>query len=150
MPNRPAVLYHTSLHVCVLNTAALREAGFADGQPDPPGGAFGRDSEGRLDGVVYEAPMFALFEARIRRDIAQADGAGATIIETAGERLAGFGLTSACDADMRRDTFAAFAEADAAGRFASGSTGWSCTTRWTGSSAPGCRAAIPASWPPRP
>ncbi len=72
VPNRPAVLYHTSLHVCVLNTAALREAGFADGQPDPPGGAFGRDSEGRLDGVVYEAPMFALFEARIRRDIAPA------------------------------------------------------------------------------
>jgi predicted amidohydrolase YtcJ len=116
VPNRPAVLYHTSLHVCVLNTAALLEAGFADGQPDPPGGAFGRDSEGRLDGVVYEAPMFALFEARIRRDIAQAGAAGATIIETAGERLAGFGLTSACDADMRRDTFAAFAEADAAGQ----------------------------------
>ena len=116
VPNRPAVLYHTSLHVCVLNTAALQEAGFADGQPDPPGGAFGRDSEGRLDGVVYEAPMFALFEARIRRDIAQASAAGAKIIETAGERLAGFGLTSACDADMRRDTFAAFAEADAAGQ----------------------------------
>ena len=122
VPNRPAVLYHTSLHVCVLNTAALREAGFADSQPDPPGGAFGRDSEGRLDGVLYEAPMFALFEARIRHDIAQVDAAGAAraagakIIETAGERLAGFGLTSACDADMRRDTFAAFAEADAAGR----------------------------------
>src|SRR5215470_16505307 len=37
VPGRPAVLYHTSLHACVLNTAALREAGFADGQPDPPG-----------------------------------------------------------------------------------------------------------------
>ncbi len=115
VPNRPAVLYHTSLHVCVLNTAALQEAGFADGQPDPPGGAFGRDSEGRLDGVVYEAPMFALFEQNIRRDMARAAGAGARIIETAGERLAAFGLTAACDADMRRDTFAAFAEADAAG-----------------------------------
>jgi predicted amidohydrolase YtcJ len=116
VPNRPAVLYHTSLHVCVLNTAALQEAGFADGQPDPPGGAFGRDSEGRLDGVVYEAPMFALFEQNIRRDIARAGAAGTTIVQTAGERLAGFGLTSACDADMRRDTFAAFAEADAAGQ----------------------------------
>ncbi|HEY1004342.1 MAG TPA: amidohydrolase family protein, partial [Streptosporangiaceae bacterium] len=115
VPNRPAVLYHTSLHVCVLNTAALREAGFADGQPDPPGGAFGRDSEGRLDGVLYEAPMFALFEQNIRRDLAQAATAGAKLVETAGERLASFGLTSACDADMRRDTFAAFAEADAAG-----------------------------------
>jgi predicted amidohydrolase YtcJ len=120
VPNRPAVLYHTSLHVCVLNTPALREAGFAEGQPDPPGGAFGRDREGRLDGVVYEAPMFALFEQNIRRDIARAGTAGAgtagaKIIETAGERLAAFGLTAACDADMRRDTFAAFAEADAAG-----------------------------------
>ena len=54
VPNRPAVLYHTSLHACVLNTAALREAGLADGQPDPPGGQFGRDREGRLDGVVFE------------------------------------------------------------------------------------------------
>ena len=44
VPGRPAVLYHTSLHACVLNTAALREAGFADRQPDPAGGAFGRDS----------------------------------------------------------------------------------------------------------
>ena len=26
VPGRPAVLYHTSLHACVLNTAALREA----------------------------------------------------------------------------------------------------------------------------
>jgi predicted amidohydrolase YtcJ len=115
VPNRPAVLYHTSLHVCVLNTAALREAGLADDQPDPPGGAFGRDSEGRLDGVVYEAPMFALFEQNIRRDLAQAAAAGVKLVETAGERLASFGLTSACDADMRRDTFAAFAEADAGG-----------------------------------
>jgi predicted amidohydrolase YtcJ len=110
------VLYHTSLHACVLNTAALRAAGFADGQPDPPGGGFGRDREGRLDGVVYEAPMFALFEQNLRRDIARM-GAGARggLVQAAGERLAAFGLTSACDADMRRDTFAAFAEADAGG-----------------------------------
>ncbi len=30
VPDRPAVLYHTSLHACVLNTAALRAAGFDD------------------------------------------------------------------------------------------------------------------------
>jgi predicted amidohydrolase YtcJ len=116
VPGRPAVLYHTSLHACVLNPTALREAGFADRQPDPPGGAFGRDSQGRLDGVVYEAPMFALFEQNLRRDIARM-GAGADggLVQAAGQRLAAFGLTAACDADMRRDTFAAFAEADAGG-----------------------------------
>ncbi len=113
VPDRPAVLYHTSLHACVLNSAALRAAGFADGQPDPPGGAFGRDEEGRLDGVVFEAPMFALFEENLRRDIGRMSGVG--LVQAAGQRLAALGLTAACDADLRRDTFAAFAEADAAG-----------------------------------
>jgi predicted amidohydrolase YtcJ len=116
VPHRPTVLYHTSLHACVLNTAALAEAGFADGQPDPAGGAFGRDSDGRLDGVVYERPMFALFEENLRADLARMDAAArARLVQVAGRRLAAFGLTAACDADMRRDSLAAFAEADAAG-----------------------------------
>src|SRR6202046_4519185 len=34
VPDRPAVVYHTSLHACVLNTAGLRGAGFAAGQPE--------------------------------------------------------------------------------------------------------------------
>src|SRR5690349_15843800 len=89
VPGRPAVLYHTSLHACVLNTAALREAGFADTEPDPPGGAFGRDREGRLDGVVFEAPMFALFAQNLHRDMARM-GAGADggLVQAAGRRLA--------------------------------------------------------------
>jgi predicted amidohydrolase YtcJ len=116
VPNRPAVVYHTSLHACVLNTAALREAGFADEQPDPPGGAFGRDREGRLDGVVFEGPMFALFERNLRHDLARMGAArSARVAEMAGQRLAALGLTAACEADMRRDSFGAFAEADASG-----------------------------------
>jgi len=116
VPGRPAVLYHTSLHACVLNTAALREAGFADGQPDPPGGAFGRDREGRLDGVLYEAPMFALFARNLHRDLARmSDDTGSGLIGAAGRKLSSFGISSACDADLRRETFAAFAAADAAG-----------------------------------
>ncbi len=116
VPDRPAVLYHTSLHACVLNSAALRAAGFADGQPDPPGGAFGRDRDGRLDGVVFEGPMFALFERNLREDITRMSAAGrARLMGRAGQHLAALGITAACDADLRRDTFAAFAEADQAG-----------------------------------
>ena len=116
VPHRPAVVYHTSLHACVLNTAALREAGFADRQPDPPGGAFGRDREGRLDGVIFEGPMFALFERNLRHDLARMGAAkAAQVVEMAGQRLAAFGVTAACEADMRRDSFGAFAEADANG-----------------------------------
>ena len=116
VPHRPAVVYHTSLHACVLNTAALREAGFADGQPDPPGGAFGRDREGRLDGVIFEGPMFALFERNLRHDLARMGAAqAAQVVQMAGQRLAALGVTAACEADMRRDSFGAFAEADANG-----------------------------------
>ena len=116
VPDRPAVLYHTSLHACVLNSAALRAAGFADGQPDPPDGVFGRDSEGRLDGVVFEGPMFALFERNLREDITRMGAAErGRLMQRAGQHLAALGITAACDADLRRDTFAAFAEADQAG-----------------------------------
>jgi predicted amidohydrolase YtcJ len=116
VPERPAVIYHTSLHACVLNSAALREAGFQDGQPDPPGGALGRDEQGRLDGVLFERPMFQLFERNMARDIAAMTAAERVeLASKAGRKLAAFGLTAVCDADTRRDTLTAFAEADAAG-----------------------------------
>jgi predicted amidohydrolase YtcJ len=41
--------------------------------------------------------------------------ARARLVSGAGHRLAAFGVTAACDADMRTDTFAAYAEADADG-----------------------------------
>src|SRR5579862_784098 len=116
VPNRPAVVYHTSLHACVLNTAALREAGFADQQPDPAGGRFGRDRDGRLDGVVFERPMFELFERNLRQDLARMGAAERNrLVARASRELASFGLTAACDADMRRNSFDAYASADASG-----------------------------------
>jgi predicted amidohydrolase YtcJ len=116
VPDRPAVIYHTSLHVCVLNSAALREAGFADGQPDPPDGTFGRDDQGRLDGVLFEGPMFRVFSGKLRDDLAGMDAAArARVVRRAGERLASLGLTAACDADLRCPSLAAYAEVDAAG-----------------------------------
>ena len=116
VPDRPAVIYHTSLHACVLNSAALREAGFADGQPDPPDGAFGRDEQGRLTGVVFEGPMFRVFADRLRDDLAGMDAAArGRVVRRAGQRLASLGITAACDADLRCPTLAAYAEADADG-----------------------------------
>src|ERR1700758_709462 len=116
VPDRPVVLYHTSLHACVLNSAALREAGFADGQPDPPDGTFGRDDQGRLTSVLFEGPMFRVLGDRLRHDLARMDAAGrARVVRSAGERLAALGITAACDAALRCQTFAAYAEADDAG-----------------------------------
>jgi hypothetical protein len=116
VPDRPAVVYHTSLHACVLNTAGLRAAGFADGQPDPPGGAFARDAEGRLTGVIFEGPMFHLFEQNLHHDLGElGPDQRARVVATAGQRLAALGVTAVCEADLRRDSFTAFAEADEAG-----------------------------------
>jgi len=116
VPGRPAILFHTSLHACVLNTPALREAGFEDRQPDPPGGRFGRDREGRLDGVVYEGPTFGLLWGGLRRDMDRMSAAArAGFVAGAGQHFAALGVTAACDADTRRDSLTAYAEADERG-----------------------------------
>jgi predicted amidohydrolase YtcJ len=116
VPGRPAILFHTSLHACVLNTPALREAGFDDRQPDPPGGRFGRDREGRLDGVVYEGPTFTLFWDGLRRDMEQMGAAArAGLVARVAQHFAALGVTAACDADTRRDSLTAYAEADERG-----------------------------------
>jgi predicted amidohydrolase YtcJ len=116
VPGRPAILFHTSLHACVLNTPALREAGLEDRQPDPPGGRFGRDHEGRLDGVVYEGPTFSLLWSGLRRDMERMNAAQrAALVARAGQHFAALGVTAACDADTRRTSLTAYAEADEQG-----------------------------------
>ena len=116
VPGRPAILFHTSLHACVLNTRALREAGFDDRQPDPPGGRFGRDREGRLDGVVYEGPTFTLLWGGLRRDMERMSAVQrAGLVARAVRHFAALGVTAACDADTRRASLTAYAEADEQG-----------------------------------
>ena len=116
VPGRPAILFHTSLHACVLNTPALREAGFGDRQPDPPGGRFGRDREGRLDGVVYEGPTFSMLWGGLRRDMERMSAVQrAALVAKAGQHFAALGVTAACDADTRRASLTAYTEADEQG-----------------------------------
>ena len=113
VPDRPVILFHTSLHACVLNTIALREAGFDDRQPDPPGGRFGRDREGQLDGVIHEGPTFTLLWGSLRRDMQRMSAAArAGLVARAAQHFAALGITAACDADTRRDSLTAYAEAD--------------------------------------
>ena len=116
VPGRPAILFHTSLHACVLNTPALREAGLDDRQPDPPGGRLGRDREGRLDGLVYEGPTFTLLWGGLRRDMERMSAAQrAGLVARAARHFATRGVTAACDADTRRASLTAYAEADEQG-----------------------------------
>lgn len=63
-PNHPVFIQHTSGHLGVANSMALEIAGINKDISDPQGGHYGRDSAGRLNGVIYEmaamAPIMAV------------------------------------------------------------------------------------------
>jgi predicted amidohydrolase YtcJ len=60
--DRPALVVQVAGHWAVASSAALAAAGIDDSEP-PPGGAYGRDGAGHLNGVVYERAMDRVFAA---------------------------------------------------------------------------------------
>ncbi len=57
-PNHPVLVVHVSGHWAVANSKALEAGGIDDASEAPPGGEFGRDATGRLNGILYEQAMF--------------------------------------------------------------------------------------------
>lgn len=53
-PDHPVIIHHRGGHTAYVNSAAIRKAGVAENAPDPPGGHFGRDAAGRLNGQLLE------------------------------------------------------------------------------------------------
>jgi predicted amidohydrolase YtcJ len=53
----PVHVMHVAGHWGVVNSAALVLAGINEESEDPPGGAFGRDASGNLNGIVYERAL---------------------------------------------------------------------------------------------
>lgn len=90
---RPILLRHSSGHAAVANSAALRLAGVSEDEPDPPGGAFGRDASGRLDGLLLEHA-----EERVSgASPGPTPGEMVEAILRAGESMRAFGITAASD-----------------------------------------------------
>jgi hypothetical protein len=115
--DRPCVLYQVSLHACVVNSAGLRELGYDDATPDPPGGRLGRAADGRLDGALYEQPMFDLSTRNYARHFAALDAAGRiAAAERAARHYASLGITSCTDAAIDPTGFGLLRGAEAAGR----------------------------------
>ncbi|ROS01496.1 hypothetical protein EDC56_1938 [Sinobacterium caligoides] len=50
----PIFVWHVSGHMAVVNSKALTLAGITDSSKPPLGGHYGRDSEGRLNGLIEE------------------------------------------------------------------------------------------------
>jgi predicted amidohydrolase YtcJ len=100
VPDRPCVVYHRSMHACILNSAGLREVGL-DLPEDPPFGKLGRDASGRPNGSVYELPMFELFADTSARFLGPLDTARHTEqVHRAAALFLAQGVTTVMDADL--------------------------------------------------
>lgn len=54
-PDNPVCIVHVSGHNVLVNSLALEMAGVDDNTPDPDGGKFVRDAQGRITGYAYDA-----------------------------------------------------------------------------------------------
>jgi hypothetical protein len=107
VPANPLYLHHISGHGVVVNGAALTAAGVDDTEPDPAGGHFGRDEQGRLDGLCMDAAMGLVvptdveigthgpnFHTRVT------DEALVRAVDRAGTAFLAAGITTVCDAQV--------------------------------------------------
>jgi predicted amidohydrolase YtcJ len=90
---RPILLRHANGHASVANTAALRLAGVRPDEPDPPGGAFGRDAAGSLTGLLLERAHEAVTAKAPEPTFEEMVAA----VLRAGERMSKLGITTATD-----------------------------------------------------
>ncbi len=58
-PQNPVFVQHVSGHWAVTNSKGLEAGGVNEETPDPKGGAYGRDAQSRLNGILYEEAEFA-------------------------------------------------------------------------------------------
>ena len=89
----PILLRHVNGHASVANTAALIAAGVGDSTEDPKGGAYVRDSSGRLTGVLLERAHEHVSDAAPMPTMEQRVAA----VVRASEEMARFGITCASD-----------------------------------------------------
>jgi predicted amidohydrolase YtcJ len=59
-PDHPVVLSGWTGHYYILNSAAMRKVALKDNEPDPLGGRYVRDANGRFTGVTLEYATFRL------------------------------------------------------------------------------------------
>ena len=63
--DHPLQLFHTSGHNVLVNSLVLQRSGVDDQTPDPPGGRFVRDDEGRLTGLCLDAACGAVVPTEV-------------------------------------------------------------------------------------
>ncbi len=116
----PIMVLHVAGHWGVVNSKALELGGIGESSEAPPGGKFGRDGNGRLNGILFETAIFDFAypqATRLPQTIAPAS--------TPEDRLRGLqlamrafhaaGITSVTDAMIGPDDIALLQEAQRRG-----------------------------------
>lgn len=93
VPDRPAIVLDNLGHAVWTNSAGLELAGIAADASDPQGGAFHRDRDGNLTGLLLEDAQQLVRNASAPDDQANYEGLLAALAE-----LAAHGVTTVSDA----------------------------------------------------
>ena len=105
-PNHPVEVNHRGGHTSYVNSLALKQAGVTETTPDPPGGKFGRDNNGKLTGKILERASRAFSIPSGYTDQDYTDG-----VKLISQMLSKSGITSAHDAGGSTRDLKAYQEA---------------------------------------
>ncbi len=89
VPDRPVIIEDETGHVAIANSKALELSGITDDTPDPVGGYFGRNEDGKLNGLLYETAMQEVFRNSPNYTLEEVTAAGAAVFP----RMHALGIT---------------------------------------------------------
>ena len=97
-PNHPVYLTAKSLHAAWVNSRALTLANIDKSAADPANGYFGRDSKGKLNGILFEGAMSLVEKVIPEPNMQQVKKA----VYKAQKKLLSFGITGVHDFDRQK------------------------------------------------
>jgi predicted amidohydrolase YtcJ len=105
--DHPLYLHHISGHAALVNGTGFALAGVPAEIPDPPGGRFDRDRDGRLTGLCFDAAMGLVMPTAVdvgthgpNFHVRSSPSELVDAVERAGRAFLGAGLTTVCDAQV--------------------------------------------------
>ena len=93
IPDKPAFFWETSGHAALVNSKALEVVGITDDSPDPIGGHYVKDENGKLTGVLRELAAHVVWE-RFLATLPEPKVIGEQQLKPMFSYLNSFGLTS--------------------------------------------------------
>jgi predicted amidohydrolase YtcJ len=106
--DHPVIVTHRGGHTAYVNSLALKLAGVTATTPNPPGGQFDRGADGQLNGRIADAAV-SMIVARIPDNSTREEHRRAVALVS--KLYAGYGVTSACDADATHVGMQAYQDA---------------------------------------